>query len=58
MKEIIVDELDDKILEELKKYYKTLENINRGKFKVEMTVEYIKKKVKKNKMFKINKFLL
>lgn len=58
MKEIIVDELDEKILEELKKYYKTLENINRGKFKVEMTVEYIKKKVKKNKMFKINKFLL
>ena len=58
MKEMIIDKLDDKLLEELKKYYKTLENINRGKFKVEMTVEYIKKKVKKNKMFKINKFLL
>ena len=58
MKEMIVDKLDDKLLEELKKYYKTLENINRGKFKVEMTVEYIKKKVEKNKMFKINKFVL
>jgi len=58
MKEMIVDKLDEKLLNELKKYYKTLENINRGKFKVEMTVEYIKKKVKKNKMFKINKFLL
>ena len=58
MKEMILDKLDEKLLKELKKYYKTLENINRGKFKVEMTVEYIKKKVKKNKMFKINKFLL
>jgi hypothetical protein len=58
MKEMIVDKLDDKLLEELKKYYKTLENINRGKFKVEMTVEYIKKKVEKNKFFKMNKFLL
>ena len=51
MKEMIVDKLDDKLLEELKKYYKTLENINRGKFKVEMTVEYIKKKFEKNKFF-------
>ena len=58
MKEMIVDKLDEKLLEELKKYYKTLENINKGKFKVEMTVEYIKKKVEKNKFFKMNKFLL
>lgn len=58
MKELIVDKIDESLLRELKKYYKSLENINRNKLKVEMTIEYVKKKVERDGVFKINKFLL
>lgn len=58
MKELIVDKIDESLLLELKKYYKSLENINRNKLKVEMTIEYVKKKVERDGVFKINKFLL